>query len=131
VLGANQNYGGKIDTSECSKIYSGDFAFDDGVSVTFGFVPQTVADSTDTNGQKYADTIFNAVKNETNAAPYNNNNFTGYISLKNQQHALSLVARYQVTDGYYEVIANAMGDTKTDQQFKQMIDNIISSFNAK
>lgn len=131
TLGKNKNYNGEVDLSECSMIYSGQMSFDDGVDITFGYVPQNIADSIDTTGQKYSDTILNQVKNQDNVEAYTNGNFVGYISNKNEQHTLALVARYEVEGGYYEVVASAMGDTKTDTQYKKMVDDIISTFQAK
>lgn len=131
TLGENKNYNGEVNLSECSMIYSGQYSFDDGVDLTFGYVPQTVADSIDATGQKYSDTILNQVKNEDNAKSYSNGDFTGWISMANSAHTLALVARYPVDGGYYEVTATAMGDTKTDQEYKTMIDDIISTFEAK
>lgn len=131
TLGENKNYNGQVDLSECSKIYSGQLVLDDGVRITFGYVPQVVADNYFWAGQKWSETLINEVKNETNAQPYSNNNFIGWISMKNQKHTLSLIARYQVNGGYYEASAIAMGDSQTDQQYKQIIDEIISTFEAK
>lgn len=130
-LGDNKNYNAQIDLSECSKIYSGEYAFDDGISLTFGFVPQGVADNYKWNNEKWSGTLLNEVKNEENVEPYSNNNFTGWISGKNERHTLKLIARYPVEGGYYEMIANVAGDTKTEAEFKQMIDEIISSFKVK
>lgn len=129
----NQNYDGKVNFSECSKIYSGEFSFDDGVMLTFGFVPQEIANNqiNEATGKKYSDTILDEVKNEENVESYTNNNFVGWISPANQKHTLALVARYQTEDGYYEVIANAMGNTKTYEQYKKMVDDIIFTFQAK
>ncbi len=131
TLGENKNYNGEVNLSECSMIYSGQYSFDDGVDLTFGYVPQTVADNIDATGQKYSDTILSQVKNEDNAKPYTNGDFTGWISMANNAHTLALVARYPVDGGYYEVTATAMGDTKTDQEYKEMIDDIISTFQIK
>ena len=132
TLGTNKNYNGQVDLSECSKIYSGKMSFDDGIDMTFGYVPQTVADSIDgATGQKYADTILNQVKNETNAQSYTNNNFTGYLSGQTNTHTLALIARYPVAGGYYEVSATAMGNTQTSQQYEQMVNDVISTFKTK
>ncbi len=130
LLGKNQNYNGQVNLSECAKIYSGQMSFDDGVAITFGFVPQIVADGYEINNENYSEILLNETKNETNARPYSNNNFSGWISMKNQKHTLKLIGRYHVSNGYYEVIADVAGDTKTDTEFKQMIDDIISTFNA-
>ena len=51
--------------------------------------------------------------------------------MKNQKHTLRLIARYQVNNGYYEVLVNVAGDTKTDKEFKKIIDDIISTFSVK
>jgi len=130
-LNKNVNYNGQVELSECSKIYSGKFSFDDGVSVSFGFVPQNVADTYEWAGEKWSDTLLNGVKNESNAQNYANNNFVGWISMKNQKHTLKLIARHQVGGGYYELSADAVGDTKTDTEFKKMIDDIISTFEIR
>lgn len=130
-LNQNLNYNGQVGLSECSKIYSGKISFDDGVSVTFGFVPQSVADKYEVAGQKWSDTLLYDVKNEPNAQEYSNNNFIGWVSMKNQKHTLKLIARHKVDGGYYELLASAMGGTKTDQEFKNMIDDIISTFFLK
>lgn len=130
-LNKNLNYNGQVELSECSKIYSGKISFDDGVSASFGFVPQSVADNYEWAGQKWSDTLINDVKNEPNAQQYSNNNFVGWISTKNQKHTLKLIARYQINGGYYELSADAMGDTKTDHEFKKMIDDIVSTFSIK
>jgi len=125
---SNKNYNGQVELSECSKIYSGKISFDDGVGVSFGFVPQNVADNYEWAGQKWSDILINDIKNEPNAQYYSNNNFIGWISMKNQKHTLRLIARHQVDGGYYEVSAEAAGDTKTDKEFKEIIDKIISTF---
>lgn len=120
TLGTNKNYDGQVTLSECSKIYSGTVSFDDGVDVSFGFVPTSV----------FNDVSFNEVKNESNAVAYLNNSFNGWISMKNAKHTLKMIARLPVPgqDGFYEVIADAEGSTKTDSEFKAMIDEIVSSF---
>lgn len=128
TLNSNKNYNGQVDLSECTKIYSGEISFDDGISLTFGFVPQNMSENYRINGQKYADMIFNEVKNEANAKTYANNNFSGWISMKNERHALAMIARYEVADGYYEVSANAMGNSKTDAEFRKMTDDIVGTF---
>jgi len=127
-LFSNKNYGGKIETSECTIIYSGEISFDDGASIAFSFVPKDIADSHLQAEQKWSDILINNVSNETNAKEYSSNNFIGWISMKNQKHTLSLVARRQTSDGYYEIIANAMGDTQTDLEFNKAFDQIISTF---
>lgn len=132
TLGTNKNYNGQVELSECAKIYSGTMSFDDGIDINIGYVPQTVADSIDNaTGQKYADTILNQVKNETNAQTYTNNNFSGFVSMQTNAHTLALVARYPVSGGYYEVTATAMGNTKTSQQYEQMVNDIVSTFKIK
>lgn len=123
-----KNYNGKVETYECSKMYSGKISFDDGIAVKISFVPDDIAGSVLNNGEKWKDTILNEVKNEPNAQNYENNRFSGWLSMKNQKHTLTLIARYEVEDGYYEVIADAMGGTKTDLEFKKDIDDIISTF---
>lgn len=123
----NKNYNGSVTTSECSKTYVEQIAFDDGVSLTIGFVPQNIADTYEWAGEKWSTTLLNDVKNETNAESYSNNNFIGWISMKNEKHTLSLIAQYQVSNGYYEVSALAMGDSKKDREFRKMLDDIIST----
>jgi len=131
-LNENLNHNGQVELSACSKMYSSSkISFDDGVIVSFGFVPQTVADNYEWSGQKWSDTLIDEVKNESNAQQYSNNNFVGWISMKNSKHTLKIIARYQVDGGYYELSADATGDTKTDQEFKKNIDDIVSTFSIK
>lgn len=132
-LGDNKDYGGQITSGECNKIYSGEYALDDGVRITFSFVPKDLADNysySDVQGN-YSEMIFNDIRDESNAQLYVNSGFSGWISMKNQKHTMRLVARYQAGDGYYEVRADASGNTKTDQEFKTIIDNIIKTFYIK
>lgn len=126
--GVNKNYNGQVDLSECSKIYSGEISFDDGISIRFGYVTDEIAENYVWAGEKWADTIFNGVKDEPNAQEYENNNFSGWLSMNNQRHTLKMIARYKVSGGYYEVTADAMGDTKADSEFKQFVDDIVSTF---
>ena len=127
----NLNYDGQVKTSECTKIYSGQISFDDGASIVIGFVPQTVADTVQVAGGNFSDIILNDVKGQENVQVYSNNNFVGWYSLKNPQHTFQLIARLPATGGYYEIQALAMGDTKTDQEYKQMIDAIVATFQSE
>jgi hypothetical protein len=131
-MGESMSYNGEVYLSECSKIYSGNFAFDDGVMVTIGYVSQEIADKIDkVTEKKYSDMILDQVKDEDNLEVYMNNNFSGWISPKNQKHTLSLIARQSVDGGYYEFFSTAMGDTKTYEQYREIIDQIIQSFKLK
>ena len=127
-LHQNVDYGGDVDLSVCSKIYSGKHAFDDGVSVSFGFVPLSVAENYYSAGKKWSETLMDNVKSQPNATKYLNNSFDGWISLKHSGHTLILLARRQVNGGYYEVSVSAVGDTKTDKEYKVIVDQIISTF---
>jgi hypothetical protein len=129
--GENLDYNGQVKLRDCSIIYAGEYSFDDGISVSFGYVPNIFADVYMVAGAKYSDQLINEVKNESNAETYSNNNFNGWISMKNEKHTLQLIARYQVEDGYYEVSVNAVGDTRSDQDYKKIVDDIISSFSLQ
>lgn len=124
----NKNYGGSVDLTDCSKIYSGVYAFDDGISVSFGFVPENIADNYGWGGKNWANQLFESVRDEKNSQPYFNNGFEGWISMETQIHTLKLIARHEAENGYYEVSADAMGDTKTDEEFKEIVNNIVSTF---
>ncbi|MDD3284424.1 MAG: hypothetical protein PHZ07_02415 [Patescibacteria group bacterium] len=133
TLSENKDYGGNVLVGQCGKVYSRQYALDDGININFGFVPQNLANTysySEVQG-KYSEMIFNEIKNESNAQLYENGSFSGWISMKNQKHTMRIIARYQVEDGYYEVRANASGNTKTDQEFKKMIDDIIETFYIK
>jgi len=123
-LGKNLNYDGKVETSECSIIYSGKFSFDDGGTVTLGFVPNPIAKTQ----SSYANTEVNSVKTQSNVQTYSNNGFEGWISMKNEAHTLQMIARKNVAGGYYEVTALAVGETKTEQEYKTFFDQILSTF---
>ena len=123
----NLNYNGLVNLVECSKIYS-EIAFDDGVSVSFGFVSDEASNYKWAN-EKYSETLINNVKNETNAKSYSNKLFEGWVSMKNEKHTLILIARMPVAGGYYEVSGEAEGDRLTDVEYKGLVDRIIASFN--
>lgn len=127
-LGTNQLYNGEVELSESSKIYSGPLSFDDGILVTFGFVPQTVADTCQLPAGKCSQVLLNQVKNETDAQAYSNNSFEGWVSMRNSKNTLALIARRQASGGYYEVSALGMGDTQTAQEYKDIIDDVITTF---
>jgi hypothetical protein len=124
--GYSFNYNAMAKYAECSKITS-KFAFDDGVDIKIGFVSDE-ASKYIWAGEKWANTLINEIKNETNSQPYTNNGFTGWISMKNQKHTLVLIARMPANGGYYEISAGAEGSAKTDTEYKAIIDQILSTF---
>ncbi len=122
---------GQIIKGLCGITYKNTGAFDDGINISFGFVPQHIATTDRWSGKLWSEIKMDGVQNQQNARTYSNNNFIGWISMKNQVHTLRLVARYLVDNGYYEVEAYAMGDTKTDEEYKKIIDKIITSFEER
>ncbi|MDO8669296.1 MAG: hypothetical protein Q7K65_03300 [Candidatus Buchananbacteria bacterium] len=119
-ISQGKNYNGQVDVSVCSV-------------VGFSFVPKSVSDSYKVEGEKWSDILLNEVRNESNAQVYSNNGFIGWVSMKNQKHTMTLIARYQVEGGYYEVLVDVIGDvdTRTDYEIKQMADGIIATFKIK
>lgn len=125
----NKDYNGRVDISECSQSYtSGTLSFDDGVRITFGFVPQDVAQNVKVGEELYSTIIADNIKNESNVKPYFYSGFAGWISMENPKHTLSIVARSARPDGYYEITADAQGHKYTDKQFQKMIEDIINTF---
>ena len=129
----NLNYNAQVVPGECNKTYSQSLDFSDGVNVSFAFVPNHISDTCyNSPGEKCSDVIMSIAKNETNSQVYSNNNFSGWIAMKKPgRHTLILVARRYVDEGYYEVIGQAEGDSKTDEEFKKMIEDIIQTFTLK
>lgn len=124
TLSKNLDYGGKVETSECSLTYAGLYSFDDGGRLTMGFVP----DSIPTSEKVYSDSQISTLKTFSNVSLYSNNGFEGWISMKNDSHTLRMVARLYIDGGYYEATALGVGDTKTDLEYKAIFDKMISSF---
>jgi hypothetical protein len=48
--------------------------------------------------------------------------------MKNEAHTLQMIARKNVAGGYYEATALAVGETKTEQEYKTIFDQILSTF---
>jgi hypothetical protein len=124
TLGENLDYGGKVKLKECSLIFASKFAFDDGGMFTLGFVPDSITQ----DERSYSDSQIKTLKTFANTTTYSNNGFEGFISMKNESHTLLIIARKNVTGGYYEATALGMGETKTDQEYKAIFDQMFSSF---
>ena len=128
----SKDYSGQVVKELCGITYGENTgAFDDGLDVSFGFVTNQIASTYKWAGKLWSETGITGVKDQSNSEEYENSNFTGWISMKNPTHTLRLIARHKVGDGYYEVEAYAMGDTKTDGEYKKIVDQIITTFETK
>ena len=123
-----KDYGESADFFECAKMFSGQYGFEDGVSVNFGFVPKDVYENYEDNGKKESEAKIADVKDQENSQLYSNNLFNGWISMKSGGHTFRLAASRETDSGYYEARVEAAGSVRTDSYFKSLADSIIGSF---
>jgi len=124
------DYGGDVSLTQCNKIYAGQYALDDGITVSIGFVPNSIGAYYEVNGSNYSYFLLQNILNQNNVSQYSNNYFNGAYSMSNEQHTFRFLARRQVGSGYIEIQAIAYGNTQTDNQYYNVINQIIESVNT-
>ncbi|MFA5297333.1 MAG: hypothetical protein WC389_03910 [Lutibacter sp.] len=124
----NLDYGGRVKPKQCvlSNNKPESVSFEDGVIVSFSFIPNSVVESE----KEYFDNKRNT-KNNDRVENYSNNGFVGKMYWNSWASGFSIIADIKVIDGYYEVWAWSIVSEKTqnDQEIRKvMIDQIISTF---
>ena len=125
------DYGGAVSLTQCSKIYAGQYALDDGITVSVGYVPTQTGAYYEVNGENYSTILMNNVLHQDNVSLYTNNSFSGYYSMANSQHTFRFLARRTVSGGYLEVQAIAYGSSQTDSQYLTKVNQIIDGISVE
>lgn len=124
------DYGGDVSLTQCNKIYAGQVALDDGITVSVGFVPNSLGAYYEVNGENYSYLLLQSILNQDNTYQYSNNYFNGAYSMANEQHTFRFLTRRSVGSGYIEIQATAYGNTQTDAQYYEVVNSIIESVNT-
>lgn len=131
----NLDYDGKVKVKQCvlDNNKPKDVSFEDGVIVSFKYLPNFIAINFET---RYQNLISNIKKNNSIVKEYKNNNFQGLVGWDENGYEVFLLARSEINDGYYEVsslIVFSNLEEKNSEFNNRMnkVDEIISSFKIK
>jgi len=132
VIEEAKGYNGAVLFKQCYKLVASELSFDDGVSVGFRFVPKQIGNAVEKNGHSAADNVLAKVKNEENSRPYKNGVFDGYVVISDNELIIDIIARVPRSDGFFEMVAYAISESKeATSDYYRIINKIVNTFETR
>jgi hypothetical protein len=121
-MGDNLKFNGTVKVKECSKEFSpGDMSFDDGMSVSFYFIPSTSMDA-----EKWQE--FQTLSMREGSKQKKFNNFEGFEFNNLETKETQYISFVRTKGGYIFLNALRVGPTMSIAEYEKTLDTIAHSF---
>ncbi|OGF30891.1 hypothetical protein A2533_03090 [Candidatus Falkowbacteria bacterium RIFOXYD2_FULL_35_9] len=122
------DYGENVTLTQCKKIYAGTQYIDDGIAVSVGYVPDSIAASYENMaGENYSYAMLQSILMQPYVSQYSSNVFSGAYSSSTVNPTLRFLARRTVGSGYIEIQATSYGTSHTVNQYLEIVNKIVAS----